>query len=61
MFSAGVYSPAEYTLSETRAEAKSNSSLDKGCDTSPVFARLLGWDRGSFVLLCYYLDNQQPL
>lgn len=53
MFSADIYSPAEYMLSETRAEARSNSSLDKDCETSQVFARLLGWDRGRLVLLCY--------
>ncbi|KAG8420292.1 hypothetical protein J3459_011197 [Metarhizium acridum] len=57
MFSADIYSPAEYMLSETRAEAKSNSSLDKDYETSQVFARLLG---GIGAGLCYYsmyLDN----
>lgn len=53
MFSADIYSPAEYMLSETRSEAKSNSSLDKNCEMSQVIARLLGWDWGGFVLVCY--------
>lgn len=53
MILADIYSPAEYMLSETRAEAKFNSSLDKDCKTKQVFARLLGSDRGRFVLLCY--------
>lgn len=57
MFSADIYSPAEYMLSETRAEAKFNSFLDKECETSQVFARLLGWDRGRFVfpMLCIWI------